>query len=174
MKKYFFLIVLFLICGCSKKPGDVPKLYPCQVTVMNGTSPIADADVILGITNESLMCSTSGRTNSSGVAVIQTSRLAWRGNGAPAGEYIITISKSPKFEPELSLAEVQALDAAELERYSTEQARKHDAMPREVPVELSEFSISPYRMTVSQSGDNRFEVDISTLTPPERQPTRRR
>jgi len=43
MKKYLFLFVLLLICGCNKKPSDVPELFPCQVVVMNGTVPDAIA-----------------------------------------------------------------------------------------------------------------------------------
>ena len=174
MRKYLFILLAFLLSGCSTKPSDVPELYPCQVVVLNGTTPIADADVILGLTSETLMCSMSGRTNSSGVAVIWTSRLNWRGNGAPAGDYIVTIAKPPQFEGELSLAEVQALNAEELDKYSTEQQRKFEALPREVPDALSEFGISPYRMTISKGGENRLEIDVSTFKVPERNNTRRR
>ena len=133
MKKYLSLLTILLICGCSTKPNDVPELYPTQVLVTNGTSPIAGADVVLGLISETSMCSMSGQTNSSGVAVIQTSRLDWRGDGAPAGDYIVTIAKSPKVEGELSVAEFQNLDPTEQERYSAEQARKYDALPRECP-----------------------------------------
>ena len=133
---------------------------------MNGTAPIADADVILGLTNETSMCGVSGKTNSSGVAVIRTNRQNWQGTGAPVGEYIVTVAKVPKLEGGLSLAEWQALDPMEQERYNAEQARKHSALPREIPVELSEFNISPYRMTVSKGGDNKLEIDISTFEPP--------
>ena len=128
---------------------------------MNGSTPIADVDVILGLTSESSMCSMSGMTNSSGVAVIRTSRLAWQGSGAPAGEYIVTIAKPPKFEGKLSLKEWQNLDPMEQERYNMEQARKYDALPREVPVKFSDFATSPYRMTVSKSGENHLEIDIA-------------
>jgi hypothetical protein len=140
---------------------------------MNGTTPIADVTVILGLTSETSMCSMSGVTNASGVATIDTKRLAWRGNGAPAGDYAITIAKSPKFEPELSLAEFQKLDPMAQEHYNTEQARRYDALPREVPIELSEFSISPFRMTVSKGGENRLDIDISTVKLPTQKPTRR-
>jgi len=174
MKNYLFVLIVLVICGCSTKPSDVPELFPCQVVVMNGTTPIADVDVILGLTSESLMCSMSGKTNSSGVAVIRTNRLNWQGNGAPAGEYIVTVSKIPKLAEGLSLAERQALDPMEQERYNAEQARKHDELPREIPVELSEFGISPYRMTVSKGRDNKLEIDISTFKVPERGSDRRR
>ena len=174
MKKYLFVLIVLVICGCGSKPGDVPELFPCQVVVKNGTTSIANADVILGLTNETSMCAMSGKTNSSGVAVIRTNRQNWHKTGVPAGEYIVTVSKIPKLEEGLSLAEWQALDPMEQERYNAERARKHDALPREIPVELSEFNISPYRMNVSKGGDNKLEIDISTFEPPKGSSTRRR
>ena len=159
-KKLFVLTVLF-ICGCSAKPGDVPQLYPCRVTVTNGSTPISGVSVVLGLTSESSACSMSGTTNSSGVAVIYTARQTWRGGGAPAGDYIVAIAKHPKLEDDLSTEEFQRLDPAEQERYQLEQQRKYDALPREVPLELGDFATSPYRMTVSQGNDNRLEIDIA-------------
>ena len=161
MKKYTLFLIVFLICGCNNKPQDVPQLFPCQVTVTNGGTPIAEADVILGLTSESSGASMSGVTNSSGVATIYTKRLAWKGKGVPVGDYIVTISKSPKLEEKLSLAEYQKLEPTEREKYNAEQERLYNALPREVPGELSAFGKSPYRMTVSKDGDNRLDIDIS-------------
>jgi len=174
MKKHLFLFFALVICGCSTKPSDVPELFPTQVIVMNGSAPIAGVDVILGLTSETLMVSMSGTTNSSGVAVIRTSRLNWQGNGAAAGDYIVTLTKHPQFEGELSLAEVQALDADALALYSAEQQRRFEAMVREVPEEFGDFATSPFRMTVYRGGENRLEIDMSTVQMPERNPTRRR
>ena len=103
----------------------------------------------------------SGKTNASGTALIQTSRLSWQDNGVPAGDYIVSISKFPKLEEEMSLEAYQRLEPLEQERYQAEQQRKYDALPREVPVEFGEFDKSPYRMTVSKDGENRLTIDIS-------------
>jgi hypothetical protein len=161
MKHYIVLLIIFLICGCNRKPSDVPPLYPCQVVVKNGAAPITDVEVILGLTDVTSMCSMLGTTDSAGIAIIKTSRLDWQGNGAPAGEYIVTISKAPKFEGELSLEEFQKLDPAAQELYNADQARKHAALPREVPIQYSDFASSPYRMTVAKEGENRLEIDIA-------------
>ena len=161
MQKYLLILAIVLICGCGAKPGDVPQLYPCQVTVTNGADPISDVNVVLGLTSESSACSMSGTTNSSGIATIYTVRQTWRGGGAPAGDYIVTLSKFPELENGLSPEELQKLDPAEQERYQLEQQRKYDALPREVPVELGDFTKSPHRMTVSKGGDNRLAVDLT-------------
>ena len=166
MKKYTLLFVALLICGCNSKPQDVPELYPCQVTVTNGGTPIAEADVILGLTSESSSASMTGITNSSGVATMYTKRLNWKGQGVPAGEYIVTISKNPKLEEQLSRDEYYELTIEEQDKYNAEQQRKYDALPREIPGELSAFGKSPYRMTVSKGGDNKLKIDIATFAVP--------
>ena len=168
MRKYLLILTVLLVCGCGTKPRDVPELYPCRVIVMNGSTPITGAGVILGLTSESSSCAMSGITDSSGVAVIFTKRLAWQGSGVPAGEYIVTLAKSPKPEGGLSLEEFQKLEPMEQDRYNAEQARKLDALPREIPIKLADFATSPYRMTVSKEGENRLEIDIADAKPPKK------
>jgi hypothetical protein len=160
MKKFILLFTLF-ICSCNGKPADVPQLFPCKVTVTKDTVPVKDAHVVLGSTNDSSLCAVSGITDSSGVAKIHTSRLGWQGNGAPAGEYIITISKEPKLEDGLSTQEYQKLDPLEQERYQSEQQRKYDALPREIPAMISDVSTSPYRLNVKQDDENVLNIEIT-------------
>jgi hypothetical protein len=83
------------------------------------------------------------------------------GGYTPAGDYIVTIEKMPKFVGELSLSEWQALEPMEQERYNEEQARRHAAMPREVPMHYADFATSPFRMTVSKGGEHRLEIDVA-------------
>jgi hypothetical protein len=160
MKKFILLFTLF-ICGCNSKPTDVPQLFPCKITVTKDAVPVKDVHVVLGLTNSSSLCAVSGITDSSGVAKIHTSRLGWQGNGAPVGEYIITISKEPKLEEGLSTKEYQKLDPLEQERYQLEQQRKYDALPREIPEVMSNVSTSPYRLTVKHDGENVLDIDIT-------------
>jgi hypothetical protein len=174
MRKYLFFLIVLVFFGCGTKPADVPELYPCRVTVMNGAAPVANADVIMGLANESTSLAMSGVTDSSGIAVIFTKRLNWQGKGVPVGEYIVTVAKAPNFERELSLSEWQALAPMEQERYNAEQARRFDALPREVPIELAEFSMSPYKMTVAKEGDNALTIDVSQYAPPAKTPSGRR
>ena len=139
----------------------MPDLFPCKVTVTNGSNPISGATVNLGLISESSMCVMTGTTDSSGVATIHTKRQQWQGAGAPAGEYNVAISKLPKLEGGLSVEEYQQLTPEEQEKYQIDQQRKYDALPREIPVELGEFDKTPYRLTVSKGGENSLTIDIS-------------
>ncbi|MDR2441031.1 MAG: hypothetical protein LBE12_16850 [Planctomycetaceae bacterium] len=161
MKKYLFLFVL-LVCGCSDKPADVPQLFPCKVIVTKDMVPVEGVHTVLGLINDSSQCAVFGITNSSGIATIRTSRLGWQDNGAPIGEYIVTISKEPKLEGGLSTEEYQKLDPIKQEHYQLEQQRKYDALPREIPVDLSDVTKSPYRLVVTKEGENVLNIDIKT------------
>jgi hypothetical protein len=161
MKKILLIFVL-LICGCNSKPSDVPQLFPCKVVVTKGTVPVEGVHVVLGLTSDSSQCAVWGITNSSGIATIHTNRLGWQGNGAPMGEYIITISKEPKLESELSTEEYQKLDPIKQEHYQLEQQRKYDALPREIPANMSNITQSPFRLTVTKDGENVLNIDITT------------
>jgi hypothetical protein len=119
-------------------------------------------NVLLGLTSSSSMCAMSGVTNSSGVAEIHTNRLGWQGQGAPAGDYIVTISKEPKFEiKELSAEEAKKMYPGQQELYRLEQQRKYDALPREIPKVMSNVTTTPHRLTVSQNGENVLNIDIT-------------
>ncbi|MDR2761209.1 MAG: hypothetical protein LBB88_01255 [Planctomycetaceae bacterium] len=167
MKKYFLIFVLLVICGCNAKPADVPQLYPCQIIVTKNSTPIGGVHVVLGLTSDSSPCAVFGVTNSSGIATICTNRLGWRGNGAPAGEYIVTISKEPKLENELSTEEYQKLDPIKQEQYQLEQQRKYNALPREIPADMSDITKSSRRLTVTKDGENVLNIDIATNNNPQ-------
>jgi len=84
-------IVLFVIgCGGSKTPPDLPKLYPCKITVIQDNKPLEDA--IIFVRHDSGF-SFAGRTDAKGVAVIKADG---RWPGVPEGEHVITISKIVK------------------------------------------------------------------------------
>jgi hypothetical protein len=159
--KNYLLIFVLLICGCNSKPADVPQLFPCKIIVTKDAEPIAGVHAVLGLTSGSSLCAVSGITDSSGTAEIHTSRLGWQGKGAPAGEYIVTISKEPKLDQGLSTEEYQKLDPMEQERYQLEQQRKYDALPREIPAKMSDVTQSPYHLTVKQDGQNVLNIDIT-------------
>ncbi|MDR0870599.1 MAG: hypothetical protein LBN39_07375, partial [Planctomycetaceae bacterium] len=124
--------MLFLF-GCNGKPSDVPKLFPCKITVKKEATPIVGANVILGSDVAGSMWASSGTTDSSGVAKIHTNRLKWQSEGIPAGEYTVVLSKSPKLES-ISVAEYQKLEPAEQDKYREEEAKRFDALSREIPV----------------------------------------
>ncbi|MDR1493158.1 MAG: carboxypeptidase-like regulatory domain-containing protein [Planctomycetaceae bacterium] len=81
----------FLFCGCgdSTRPADLPKLYSCKITVIQGGKPLEDATVTLLAKTPSKYGVSSATTDVSGTAVLCTYGF----NGVPVGEYGVTITK---------------------------------------------------------------------------------
>jgi hypothetical protein len=82
------------ICGCwktSNLPADFPKIYPCEITVVQEGKPLADAVVSFSPigTAGKYSGSCSGSTDTSGLASIKT----YAQNGVPLGKYKVLISK---------------------------------------------------------------------------------
>ena len=97
------LLLSVLLLGCSGNPAGMPVLYPCKITVTQEGTPLADATVIMSNVSDPAIgdaWSAAGRTDSNGVAVIQTNGQY---PGAPAGAYKIIVEKinteSAKFGP---------------------------------------------------------------------------
>ena len=86
--------VVALLMGCGpRRPSDLPRLYPCHLTVLleDGT-PVEDAVVTLVnvISEENSRWFSSGRTDSNGHVTIRT---VGEFSGAPAGTYRVSVSK---------------------------------------------------------------------------------
>lgn len=157
----FLSLFIGLFMGCSRKPADVPALVPCKIIVKNGSSPVADVSVILGMTTGSDTWSVSGKTNSSGIADLSTVQMGWKGGGAPQGQYKITLSKTPKLE-RISAEEFDKMSPAEQETYNLEQNKKLAALAREIPEVLGSFETTPLTIEVGSS-ENVQEIDLSTI-----------
>ncbi|MDR1491872.1 MAG: hypothetical protein LBT05_04010 [Planctomycetaceae bacterium] len=95
-KRYSISLLLLIgsvVFGCSygpKKPADLPKLYPVEVSVKFGGKAIEDVKVSL-IPVDKSKWSAAGATNSKGIARLSTS---FAFSGAPTGRYIIAFSKN--------------------------------------------------------------------------------
>ena len=86
------LILLFVGCGGERRPDGMPALHATALTFTQGGTPLgADALVTLFSDDASLSQWTiGGVTNDRGVVNIQTNGF----NGAPAGTFRITVSKT--------------------------------------------------------------------------------
>ncbi|MDR2172154.1 MAG: hypothetical protein LBP59_18570 [Planctomycetaceae bacterium] len=87
-------ITIIFICGCGKRsnlPADFPKIYPCEISVVQEGNPLTEANVFFSpIGNADKYASgCSGVTDVNGKANI----LTYGKNGVPAGKYKILISK---------------------------------------------------------------------------------
>jgi len=156
------IIGSFLIAGCGpKRPDGIPAIYPAKVTVKNGASPIAGANVFLvyqGTASGSW--SVNGVTDASGVAEITTSQGDWKSKGAPEGEYKIYITKRPDVQEDPMPEEIKN-DSDAMERFAAEQQRKLAAAPKVIPDTLANPATSPLTISVSTSGTAELTVDIS-------------
>ena len=92
-KHIFFLLVSFLVtsgCGGQQRPADLPKLYPCTITVSQDGKPLGDALVKLISTDPNFKWAVFAQINASGTGKVYTQGLY---AGAPEGEYKVVISK---------------------------------------------------------------------------------
>ena len=88
-----FLLCLFLGSGCSKQklPDDMPKLYPCKITIKDKDGkPMPTVVVSLNPEDKDNRWGASGETNASGVAVILTSGQY---PGLAQGKYRVTLTR---------------------------------------------------------------------------------
>jgi len=104
-----FLIVLVLFiagCGGVKKPDGMPTLYKTTLTFTQDGTPLAEATVTLVPVEGAVTWSAGGMTDSNGVLKVKTQTQF---DGAPAGNYKITVSKT---ETEGKAEMVESSDAA--------------------------------------------------------------
>ena len=92
MLPYFVLCFSVFIQGCfgPKQPDDLPKLYPCKISVIQDGQPLEGATVLLRPLDGNLRFSMGGKTDQKGIAVI---KLDGQWTGAPEGEFHVSISK---------------------------------------------------------------------------------
>jgi hypothetical protein len=97
VQKILISIILVIIAGCSgsKLPPDLPKLFPCKITVQQDGVPLADAKVFLSPTDGS-QWNASGNTNTQGVVELWT-HGSYR--GVSEGKFKVLISKQEIVNP---------------------------------------------------------------------------
>jgi hypothetical protein len=91
MRFSVLLLLILILTGCTNadKPKDLPKLYPCTITVTQEQQPLAEASVFI-TPAEWNKWNAGGTTDSSGKAVLYTHG---KYNGVPAGTYKVTVNK---------------------------------------------------------------------------------
>jgi len=95
LKSFFFfttLAISLVVAGCfeAQRPSDLPKLYPCKITVIQDGKPLEDALVFVRPQDGNLRFVISGKTDAKGVAVL---KLDSQWAGVPEGEFFVSISK---------------------------------------------------------------------------------
>jgi hypothetical protein len=163
----FTIAVAIMVCpifsGCSGAPSDFPKVASYRVIVKDGTTPIADALVVLTPESDSPLgrFTINGVTDSSGVAVVYTTLQNYSRRGAPAGEFRVTVRKDvPLPTGTRTPEETDSMDDRTRRAYEAELERQYRATPREVPERFSNVRTSRLTVTVGPGGGT-FEVDVS-------------
>ncbi|MDR2642793.1 MAG: carboxypeptidase-like regulatory domain-containing protein [Planctomycetaceae bacterium] len=91
MRNFLFIVTL-IIGGCSAgdKPADLPKLYPCEVTVMQDNLPLAEAAVeFIPVNSANAKYRAGSVTDKNG----NVSMTTYGFQGVPIGKYKVVISK---------------------------------------------------------------------------------
>ena len=86
-----FLFCLFLGSGCKRqlRPADLPKLYPCKITILDKEgNPLPKVTVAVNPEDPNSKWGASGGTDASGVADILT---AGKYRGLPPGKYSVSL-----------------------------------------------------------------------------------
>jgi hypothetical protein len=84
------VLLAILVIGCNaKKPGDLPKLYPCTVKIVDKSgTPVEEASVIA--TRPESKWASIGLTDTEGIAIMKTNGIY---PGVPVGTYKIIVTK---------------------------------------------------------------------------------
>ncbi|MCL2742621.1 MAG: hypothetical protein FWE67_02095 [Planctomycetaceae bacterium] len=114
-KKYIvLLLVSFLIisgCGGPDRPSDLPKLYPCTISVTQDGKPLGDALVKLVSTEPNFKWAVFAQIGTSGTGKVFTQGLY---PGAPEGEYKVVVSKEEETSEKIGSAAPQVGEFGEI------------------------------------------------------------
>lgn len=154
-----------LIAGCGQKvPGDLPKLYPTNITVTCDGKPLKNATVTMFLKDPS-----SGKANISlgtvtddkGVAKIQANGMY---PGAPVGKYLVCISKSAAVEGPTS-KKTPPTDPNELAKYEQKVSDERKFVPG-LEKNYSSPKTTPFEIDITEGKNYRdFEVKKASGAP---------
>lgn len=100
------LLTVFVGCKKEQRPEGLPDLYPLTIKIIQDGKPLEGANVTL-ITDDSALqrwpC--GGNTNAEGIAKLNTYGF----DGAPAGQFRVTVSKIETTGAQDQEASIQAM-----------------------------------------------------------------
>ena len=149
---------LLTCCGCgTQAPDDLRNLVPVTVTVTDSGQPVSGIQVMLNSKSGSNLFACNGMTNTSGMAMIESSRSTFTGKGAPVGTYTVVLLEHFDLPPDLEShdGDSSAVQAAK-ERKREEFYRQN----RVIPIPLTSSATSPVELVVDKPRAA-VEIDIS-------------
>jgi hypothetical protein len=151
------LFILLVVAGCSHRPKGMPETLPCRIVVVNDGVPQADYFVLLHLTTGNGALSITARTNSSGVAEIQTCMADYTAMGAPAGTYKVTVDKPVELPPDG--VDATHLSPADLAVYHGKRKAEMEKL-RIVPIHLTQPNTTPFGFTLEKGGESQWTFDL--------------
>lgn len=153
-------------CGGDKAPSGFPKVFPINVTVKDGTTPLSEVRVMFypSSTGAGAAFASSGSTDANGVAKIVTSQGGYSKAGIPVGEFVVTVEDIINIDNGIPPEEQVKMSMGELNKLAQEQKKKLAEYKRKVPGVLCKSgkveNRSPIRFTASES-NNELTIDVS-------------
>jgi hypothetical protein len=134
------MLIAFSSCNNNPQPDDLPKLYPCTITITQDGKPLDSAAVELVAADQSnTKYKSATQTNAEGKAVMST----YGYNGTPAGKYKVIVSK--KVDEDLVYAPNTSggQDVVSYKTYQTVETKYYDAKttPHEIEITGKEKSV---------------------------------
>lgn len=155
-----FLLAVATLVGCSGKPSGFPSVKPCTITVTDGSAPVEGVEIALIPAQTMSGVIVGGKTDATGVCVVNTTFANFAAPGCPAGEFTVTLKKTPEVDmPELTAAECADMSRTEIDKYYKERDAKIAAAPKIVPPALTSMQTSPVKANLPN--DSAITVDLS-------------
>jgi len=152
---------LTLLLGCSGgTPQGFPKVVPCTITILDGTTPIADVEVTLQAAAASNGAVFYGKTDDTGLCKVGTSFASHYKEGVPEGNYKVILVKEPLMEDTKTRDEQNAMSRSELDAYRKQMQDKRNALPKIIPVDLTSGTKTPLTLDVSGK-TTELTIDVS-------------
>lgn len=156
------VLLSFVACG-PKAPQGMPKTFPCYITLVDGGTPVADAQIIL-YPEQGGSLIISGQTDSKGRANITTVLASYVGKGAPEGTFKVTLHKQPVIEMSAPAGERGAMTPLEMQEHERELQAKRESTPQIIPQDCTLRDTTPIEVSVTSatSGKELAKIDVAT------------
>jgi hypothetical protein len=155
-----FLMVALWGSGCSSKPPGFPKVQKTLVHVMDGTTPIEGANVILTTESQADAWGISAITDASGRASFFTVQNGYSAEGVPAGQYQVVVQKDPDLPSRLSNEDVEKLSPEEEAKYHARIDHEKATIKSIIPNVLGSAKSTPLTFEVGKDSSE-LMIDIS-------------
>ena len=154
------LCSLVATLGCSGKPSGFPKVSPCTITVMDGSTPIEGVEIALIPDTPISGVIAGGTTDATGVCIVNTTFANFQAPGAPEGSFTVTLRKDPiPTKPELTAEDMSNMERSEVDKYNKARQDEINSMPKIIPPSLTSMQTSKVKLSIPN--DSAITVDVT-------------